>query len=51
MCRHIKVVLRPGRRGVAEGEAAISVRLDMEAVDALQLDMDASTVKCVVTRV
>eukprot|EP00197_Chlamydomonas_leiostraca_P012021 CAMPEP_0202861128 /NCGR_PEP_ID=MMETSP1391-20130828/2625_1 /ASSEMBLY_ACC=CAM_ASM_000867 /TAXON_ID=1034604 /ORGANISM="Chlamydomonas leiostraca, Strain SAG 11-49" /LENGTH=1424 /DNA_ID=CAMNT_0049540457 /DNA_START=102 /DNA_END=4376 /DNA_ORIENTATION=+ len=45
VCRHIKVVLRPGKRGVAEGEAAISVRLDMETVDALQLDMDATTVK------
>ena len=45
MCQHIKLVLRPSKRGVHEAEAVISVRLDMEVIQKLQLDVDIRGVR------
>lgn len=47
VARRIKIVLRPGRSGggKGDGEAAISISLDMSVLKALQLDLDALTVK------
>ena len=47
IARRIKIVLRPGRSGggKGDGEAVISVSLDMNVLNSLQLDLDALTVK------
>lgn len=47
VARAIKIVLKPGKgRGSSTpGQAFISIRLDMEAVNALQLGIDGHTVK------
>ncbi|KAF5838071.1 hypothetical protein DUNSADRAFT_3440 [Dunaliella salina] len=47
VARRIKIVLRPGRSGggKGDGEAVISVTLDMSVLKSLQLDIDALTVK------
>eukprot|EP00955_Chlamydomonas_euryale_P010263 110078-Chlamydomonas_euryale.AAC.4 len=46
IARHIKVVLRPGVRNTSvQGQAYVSVRLNMAAIDALQLGVDGHTVK------
>ncbi|KAG1674569.1 hypothetical protein FOA52_001818, partial [Chlamydomonas sp. UWO 241] len=46
IARHIKIVLKPNLAGShGGGQAFISIRLDMAAVDALQLNVDGHTVK------
>ncbi|KAJ9527506.1 hypothetical protein QJQ45_025764, partial [Haematococcus lacustris] len=45
VCLHIRKVLRPSRKAFSEAEAAISVRLDMAVIQALQLEIDANVVK------
>eukprot|EP00798_Chlamydomonas_sp_ICE-L_P002152 gene2152-18202_t len=47
IAHHIKVVFKPGAPGTGNvhGQASISIRLDMAAVDALQLGLDGHVVK------
>ncbi|MEW5309629.1 MAG: hypothetical protein WDW38_001506 [Sanguina aurantia] len=52
VARHIRVVLKPGKGSdsAMQGDAHITIRLDMQAIYEAQLDIDAHTVKWAILR-